>query len=410
MKENLFAFFKLVIFVFLVTLSCIGFFRWLAAGNPEQSTDKKNKNKNVDILCLGAFIVLSCTATFSSGIIPKWISELDFSNKKSADVILNLSKLGVKFLFVTLLLFVILSAFFCIVLIFLDGLKKILESLKASDKLVASALSQNPLVPLIITIGVLSTFVALPLFSKTPDSDSLFERWKSGVEFIAKTVYPQIDFSSFLQPLCTYSLIYLIVVGTGYAAFKIIYAIIKKEINKDSDRKQYSPDTKDDFLNEYANPIGFLLVGIALLYAFILVPPGSDPGSKSKFLEILLNNILIPMLAVVFITAIIIFTLEIVQLLFSLKEHAIRKQARYLFVYLVGRISILILRILAMIFDTMISVISSNQAQNALSDKLLKMEETIIDLIFYDMENELQSDTHAYNTLFSSFRSTITKK
>lgn len=269
---------------------------------------------------------------------------------------------------------------------------------------------KNPIVIVVLVWGIMALFLILPFLIGEQINDDPIQTWVNGVYKIerlfdldenkSKQQEFVVDFSlnnasndvtqfSF-KILAAYTLIYIIVLGIGIAIIKILYSIIKHTLEKSEDKS---------LLDEYSSPIALLSVGVALLWT---IRNGDLP--KEDFGETIIA-LFKSFATVIIIVALAILTLEIIRLLMDMREKIIRKEARYLFISLVGQVAILILNMLNSIYNGIKSAIDGGTRDTGLRQIGEKLEEKIIQTMDAEIDNSENP-----STTFSPFNEKITKK
>lgn len=254
---------------------------------------------------------------------------------------------------------------------------------------------KNPTVMSVVAWGVLAMFFILPFLAGRQISDPI-ENWKDGVYRIGglfKTersgVNDPADFQ--FNALASYMLVYIIVLGVGFAVEKILYAIIGHTLHEKKNR---------NLIDEYSSPIALLAVGVAILWT---IQDDKEPVEIGELLK--------SFGTVSFIFAIAILTLEVVRLLINVRENFIRQEARYLFVSLIGQSAMLLLGVLNSIYGAVNNTIGSTdntnmgQIETKLTQRMIKAMDKAIDNTDTDSKNEADS-----KTTFCPFAEKVTKK
>lgn len=303
------------------------------------------------------------------------------------------------------------------------------EELKDISKRLA-AIMKSPILIAVITWGILALFITLPFLMGNSEKGDLAETWISGVDKIVsfgsesyeKTLgsddldqgtgeseesNPGQDFSSgqseaseaensgsdnakriFYQQLLKYILVTVIVLGVAFAVFKLLYSIISRTFTVE---KAY------DLIDEYSGAIGVLSVGVAMLWTLQGNVYVMDASGK-LFLAFLKSFGM-----VMLIVALIILTLEVIRLLLDMREKLIRQEARFLFVALVGEISLLLLSAITSIYE------AANHAMGNSNDSSLEGVLNLIkEKIVWTMKKHLPASKE-YKRTFSGFSETVSK-
>jgi len=306
------------------------------------------------------------------------------------------------------------------------SLKKELKEI--CDRLVC--IMKSPVLIAVITWGILALFVTLPFLMGNSENGDPAKTWENGVYAIVsfgsdsgKVTRPsepednsmgtseksdpgqlpsvQSDKSSekqdpgssngdriFYQALIKYILLTVIVLGVSFAVFKLLYSIILRT---------FTVEKANDLIDEYSGAIGVLSVGVAMLWTL------QDNGELLDDPSGLLVEFIKAFIAVMLIVALIILTLEVIRLLLDMREKLIRSEAKFLFVALVGEVSLLLLSMLNSIYE------AANHAIGNLNDSSLeKVQDLIREKIVGTMEKHL-SYKKEYKRTFSGFSETVVK-
>lgn len=302
------------------------------------------------------------------------------------------------------------------------------------------SLMKTPILMMVITFGILATFVIIPLLmggptaqgvaeissaGQNPAEQSLAAVWKNGVLQIASffekndEAAPVPDqgtssgitetfavqkpgeeevtasnarnstYNSFSNALISYILIYIIVLGVCFAAIQIIYSIIGNCFNSKN---------SGGIIDEYSGSIGVLAVGISILWSV------KSGVLQSGDLSTILGEFIKSFVVVMLIIALGILALETIRLLMDMKEKLIRVEARYLFIAFVGFSAHLLLSMLGSVYGAVNTVIGGG-SDSELEDVQKELRVRIIK----EMENHMVS-AKDFKTTFTGFKATITKK
>lgn len=302
------------------------------------------------------------------------------------------------------------------------------------------SLMKTPILMMVITFGILATFVIIPLLmggptaqgvaeissaEQNPAEQSLAAVWKNGVLQIASffekndEAAPVPDqgtssgitetsaaqkpgeeevtasnarnstYNSFSNALISYILIYIIVLGVCFAAIQIIYSIIGNCFNSKN---------SGGIIDEYSGSIGVLAVGISILWSV------KSGVLQSGDLSTILGEFIKSFVVVMLIIALGILALETIRLLMDMKEKLIRVEARYLFIAFVGFSAHLLLSMLGSVYGAVNTVIGGG-----LDSELEDVQKELRVRIIKEMENHMVS-AKDFKTTFTGFKATITKK
>lgn len=224
-----------LVLVAAAVLTAIGIFRWLA--------DQNDRRHRLNIVSGCAFCILVLMLLSAGwGTISAVLGQCFGDSAKATESLIFTSKITIKVLIMVLIvafavLLTLTAALFAIYGLWAmihticsfdksDG-KDLEKDLKCkAEKLVV--MLRNPVFIVIITGGILAIFGIFPVvMGNAPEGEgSLAECWRWGVQKIAgfwhdkEVVFP--------QSLSIYVLIYISVLGIGYAVANIIYEIIKE--------------------------------------------------------------------------------------------------------------------------------------------------------------------------------------
>lgn len=373
-----------------------GVLRWVAP--------KADRKRRLNILGWAAFAMLSTILLVYYEIARMQGNEN--SNGMRFPVFFNVVKDGIGLLAFGLTVFSVIILIFIVALCLYKGVKililaksdtedirKELERANQRDNAFSTAI-KNPLVILVITLGIIALFFVFPLLVGEQEGKGVLESWQNGIYIIDKFVAPKPLKEPSQEPsqaLSLYMMVYLVVLGVGFAIIKIFHSIIDHTLKKHDD---------STFIDEYANPIGLLGVGVALL---LEISNGNRNRGDDHYLK-LIGGLIKNFFVVVFVIAIVVLALEIIRLLMDMKETLIRKEARYLFISLVGQAALLISGILRSVYCG-VNSISGIEENSKLGRILEKLESKIIQV----MDEEIQS-RKKYKMTFSGFDEKTTKK
>ena len=423
-----------------------GILRWLG--------DVKARRRRLKIAAVIAAILLFCIfVNFKWGDIIKVLGD-ESSSEEMTRVFIVVSKIMVKLLMlgaivgpvVVLLLFV----YFCI--------RKVLKSIfqweeKGGNRSLGDRIGNGseemkyiaklPIVKFMITWGIMAVFIIMPLLmgeQKALEPSSMSETWKNGVYriayfvgieeadgkgdiedagtgqgmggFIRDGIYRVAYFQkaegtesgesakgSFFNALGKYILDFVIVLGVGFAAVQIVYSIIDNVFSGKGERS---------LLDEYSSSIGVLAVGVSLLWTI------QDKDFLKKRPIEMITDCFKSFAHVVFIITLAILTLEIIRLLLDMREKLIRKEARHLFVSLVGQVTML----LAVVLDSIYGAVSNTIGAPSDNDAINRVKEKIKLHVVWTMEEHLEEhleegrteEIKEHNTTFSRFDKKVTRK
>lgn len=389
-----------------------------------------NEIMNTIVFCIGLGTVIVCIALIVTGIW-RWFGGADrlrrlnfsgiiavpvlsvmylfrrrrdlvelFSDSKTnaslTSLVINISKIVVKLL---MLGAVIASVLLLLVMVFLfmryvisiigkakPGNKKVLvQDLQDMSQELLEIMRTHILI-LAVTCGILAVYAVMPLLMGESQKDSLSEAWQDGVRKIADFAGSNSQEYAFL----TYTLLFIIILGVGCAVIQILYSIIKNI---------FARRNRNDIIEEYSSSMGILAVGVSILWTIqkkdvnIFAP---DSNTVVEFAKSF-GTILI-------IMAVGILTLELIRLLVDMSEKLIRIEGKYLFIFLVGQASILLLSMLNSIYGAA-NMIVGNKAGSAPD----QMEDKIRDAMIKAVEEQTDGQKNHKRT-FSGFTGKSTKK
>lgn len=412
MIENMMTYIWLTVFTVSLALTIISILRWLSVESVRE------KRLNVVGICASITLSLMILAFNWHRVAALWNQFVGMvgSNEQATTDLITTCKIIIKvFLIGTIAAFAVLLAlaallfilygiyaiFFTACSLFCNNNGKSLQNDLKNKSVKIINMFNNPIFILIITGGILAVFCIIPLIIGI-DSGSVAECWSGGLESIGKFVGS--SEGTFYENLSLYILVFISVIGIGFAACHIIYEIIKKE---------FKSEGKGSFWKEYSNSIGLITVGISLLVMITsegFTPPGS--GNWLKFF----GNALISFGSVIFIVALGIICLETIRLLIDMKEDLIRRESRYVFILVIGHCTIVFIRTLTMLYDTFSSILKGKASQDGNSiDPLDDIQEKITNRVVNDLDGEIREPNERRHNQDSTmpyhfFEEQITKK
>lgn len=117
---------------------------------------------------------------------------------------------------------------------------------------------------------------------------------------------------------------------------------------------------------------------------------------------------------VIFVIALGILTLEIVRLLIDMREKMIRKEARYLFILLVGLCTVIIIKGFSIIYNAISSILGRKDMKlEGAEDYIQTIYEHIIKNVAEDMNEEINMNNRndeGGKIPYNSFKGKTTKK
>lgn len=405
--------------ILCVVLVVTGILRWIS----------HMRSSKLKIAAWIAFVVLCLIALFNNidSVLELGNSE---TNGDVTNLFINISKITVKVLMLGVVVGSAVMLLFFVFYFMVVVIKTVCEHKKYNGALSKKlndeskelrSVLKSSLVKFVITWGILAVFVILPLLMGNSDDQSMAETWKNGIEKIASFVgtdtggygnelavqsisgedesepnnnskeYCSGEKTSFYNALAGYILIFIVVLGVGVAAVKILYSIIDNT---------FTNGNEGSLLGEYSSSIGVLAVGVALLGTF----QDKDFFSKSP-LE-MLGECVKSFSFVTVIVAVIILTLEIIRLLMDMRIKLIRQEGKYLFISLVGQASILLLVTINYVCDAVNNVIGS-----VTSSKTEQVQKEIQQKMIEAMREQLKEQRPEDKfVIFPAFSGKVTKK
>lgn len=410
---NIFAFCLYFGMMFLcVALVISGILRWIKKSG--------TRYKRMDILSWIAFVILllmfsryymghlagSNEDTNKDGVINvENLSEEGSRGSEASvmtDVFLKAAKTVVGSLIYVVILASVITMLFIVILCIYNGLKTIVHKKTVTGNSISDNFIENikqPIVIVVITLGILSFFFIFPILVAEKQGGNLIDTWMDGIIkidnlFDFKNVGGHKDNGQKDDILITYILLYIIIMGVGFAVVKLLYSVFERVLKNEE---------KTDLIDKYSSPIALLSVGVSFLYAFKVgkVPADTYGGTIWELLK--------SFVTVIFIIAIVILTLEIVRLLMDIRQKLIRQEAKYLFISLVGKAALLLLGALNSIYSAVNGMIGSLE-DTGIDQTEMELRQKIVDKMKEQMEEEEDDDDEKYIRSFLGFDEKITKK
>lgn len=408
MMTNLVTYLCILVFAFAVVMTLVGILRWVA--------DAQKRERRIAILSICSVVLL--VILFLSGnwnvVSGVWVNIPQINDNATISLI-NISKITIKVLLIVLIIaFSLILVFIAALLVVYSGRAffNTISSFKGNNKVQLNQklkedaekitiLLKNPVFIVGVAGGVLSIFFILPLLMGDEVS-SLAECWKTGVENIVSFCSNSnsdnnSDSKGFARNLSSYLLIFISIIGVGYGVGNILFEIIRERVGR-----------KNDFLKEYSSSIGLLAVGISVLL-LISFPPEVDKNTSWIKKLIAYSE---PFVTVIFVIAFGVIILEIVRLLMDMREKMIRREARYIFVLLVGLCTVIIMRTFIVVYNAIGSAVGgkSKHLERA-EERIQKVYDSIIEKIAIDMEEEIEEESRVDSKVpYNIFKGTTTKK
>lgn len=400
MTENWNTYFGILLLVFAVLMTIWGILHWIA--------DSKKRTDRLKIISICSFCVLIIFGLFYNWeSLMKSFNGGEVVNDSMTKSLINISKISIKFLLITFGVAFSFIIILIVVMLLVYSIKAIVYTISATKENDASTLQEklkqeadklmaflkNPVFIVSIAGGILALFAVLPLVMGEP-FESLADSWKSGVNKIASFASEKDGFSSNLSK---YLLIFIAIIGIGYGVGNILFEIIRERLKK-----------KNDFLKEYSTPIGLLAVGVSILL-LVAFPP--DIPEETSWVKSLLYYSE-PFIVVIFVISLGILLLEIVRLLMDMRERMIRREARYLFVLLVGLCTVIIMRAFLLGYNVFNSVLTGDNVKRESAEaRIKKISERIIEKVAKDMEKEIEHKNDNIGEIpYNIFKGKTTKK
>lgn len=400
MTENWNTYFGILLLVFAVLMTIWGILHWIA--------DSKKRTDRLKIISICSFCVLIIFGLFYNWeSLMKSFNGGEVVNDSMTESLINISKISIKFLLITFGVAFSFIIILIVVMLLVYSIKAIVYTISATKENDASTLQEklkqeadkmmaflkNPVFIVSIAGGILALFAVLPLVMGEP-FESLADSWKSGVNKIASFASEKDGFSSNLSK---YLLIFIAIIGIGYGVGNILFEIIRERLKK-----------KNDFLKEYSTPIGLLAVGVSILL-LVAFPP--DIPEETSWVKSLLYYSE-PFIVVIFVISLGILLLEIVRLLMDMRERMIRREARYLFVLLVGLCTVIIMRAFLLGYNVFNSVLTGDNVKRESAEaRIKKISERIIEKVAKDMEKEIEHKNDNIGEIpYNIFKGKTTKK
>lgn len=405
MTNDVMAYIWMLGLVTSAVLTVIGILRWLK--------DTNNRKHRLNIVsgfafCILVLLLLSVSWSPVSEVLNKWFGD----SAKATESLILTSKVTIKVLIMVLIvafavMLTLTAAWFVIYGLWAmvyticsfggtdkESLRKDLQD--KADKLVV--MLNNSIFMIIISGGVLAVFGILPVVMGTK-SGSLAKCWSSGVIEIA-ALCKDGNKMKFPGALSLYMLIYISVLGIGYAVANIIFEIIKELFNRRN---------RKSFLSEYSNSIVLLAVGISVLLMFSFWDIEKEPTWTDW-----LGNFAKSFGLVLFVIALGVLTLEIVRLIMDMKEKLIRREARYLFVMLVGQCTVIIVKALSLIYSAFSSALEGNEViLDHTEESMENVWKNILGQIDLDVNGEINGigkNKDGAETSFAVFEKKVIRK
>lgn len=450
--ENLVTYLWILALVFAVVMIFIGGLRWIANSN------KRKERLNIISICALIFFVLVLvfynwekisgiflnSAALNDDITISLVNVFKIAIKVLVIVIIAVFSLILSFMAILLVVYSVKAILHIISAVNKNDVKKLEKDLQADIEKISISL-RYPIFLVTIVVGIMALYLAFPLviggnlekenITKKAENtlnlektESITKRWIAGITEIGEfcninnndaNVNSNNDNNSdinsdnnenihnnndsdekkpnFANCLAVYTLIYILILGIVYAAGNILFEIIAERF-----------ESKKGFLKEYSNSIGLLTMGISILY--LLSSRRIDLSTKEPLK--LVGGFLESFILVIFVIALGVLTLEIVRLLMNMKEKMLRKEARYLFVLLVGLCTMLIMRAFLVIYNAISSALGRNDKWlENMEEGIKEVYHHILKKIAEDMKEEVNVDSKVNDEIpYNTFKGKVTKK
>lgn len=439
MMENLVTYLWILALVFAVVMIFIGGLRWIANSN------KRKERLNIISICALIFFVLVLVFYNWEKISGIFLNSAALNDDITISLV-NVFKIAIKVLVIVIIAVFSLILSFMAILLVVYSVKAIYKAFIKKDNAIQlkkslqeetakiTVLLKTPVFIVSIVGGILALYLLFPIIIGK-ESPSLVENWKDGVTEIVSlctnaTSEQQIEEQQetnemdselsevtgvgkgnkelvkgittvkkggFVEDLSVYTLVFILIIGIGYGVVNILFEIIKERFEK-----------KTIFLSEYSNAIGLLAVGISILLLISSLP--YDTSKKNVWNKIAFYAQ--PFVTVIFVIALGILILEIVRLLIDMREKMIRKEARYLFVLVVGLCTVIIMKAFLIVYGIFISILGKKNMQlSGAEERIQEICEQILEKVSEDMEEEMEADSRINDEIpYNTFKGKSTKK
>lgn len=382
-----------------VVLIVSAIFRWLKAEGAE------TRNKRLTMLAWIASIILLIV----------YISSYSGSLENLGDILVRHFKFDVG-----ALIFIVLAAagivpllliLICVIRGFQIIFKGIMGKSTTDEQPSLSSILKTPAVAATVAIGVFAFFFVIPFLigdtgtggAQETRSDGLLEVWMNGVEQIGSLIKePKSNPSTGKQsttPLFYYVLIYVIVLGVGTAAIKLLYGLILRTFKYDKEQNK--------LYDEYSSPIAVLIVGVSFLLALIII---EDQGIRIEEGDIWKTlGVFVQCLAMVVVLAsVAVLVVELTRRVIDIRNTLIREEAGYLSIALYTQVFLLLLGLITTICSVLNSAVggAENTRMNDIETTLKRKMTEAADKAIGEVENELKRTDQT----FPPFRAKSTKK
>lgn len=211
-----------------------------------------------------------------------------------------------------------------------------------------------------------------------PASPSTAGSQQEQLEALEQGSAPDTDFD--FRKLAGYTLLYVIILGIGFAATRILYTIIWNALTNCDESTLW---------NEYAGAIGLVAVCFSLLLASIKT---SFPNNDFKEL---LKVFSITLCFVVIVVALVALVLEVIRLIIDMRETLIKKSAKVVFIFVVGNMALLLLEIIQTLFCGLETAVGTSRQAN-IEEIIEKMEQKLVDIMNTELETNVDRDDYMF--------------
>ena len=419
--------FRVGVVIVCILLVAFGILRWLA----------HRRTKRLKIASWIAFVVL-CIITLVNNK-DSFFTSMGGQNRAELTIAcVNTAKITIKLLILGAIVGFVIMLLCCVFYFMYSVLNAVYKHHKKGDSLlcqfnekseVIKELIRTPIGILVITGGIIALFAVAPILMGDHNNSSMADTWVTGVKNIASLADPDKEKyekpvaekierllgkeeehyeksiikncdkgkTPFYNALTEYILIFIIVMGAGFVAIKILYSIINRTMENTSDKL---------LLAEYSGSIGVLSVGVALLWTMQRRDFLNDSPMK------LLSDCTMSFIMVTFIVVASILTFEFIYLLMDMWEKLIRQEARYLFISLVGQVSLLLLGATNSIYEAVSNAIgtAANSNMDNMDEVYEKMQRKMIETMREQIEEPAGKNRRDEMVVFPSFSEKVTKK
>ena len=312
------------------------------------------------------------------------------------------------------LIFIVLVAagsvpFLLVLICVIKGISIIFKGVQGKDRTdrqsPLSKILKTPVVAATVAVGIVSIFFIIPFLISETKSGGPLKIWVDGVTEInsllsvaesdtpvsvAKPASQGIE-----QAIICYVLIYVIVLGAGTAAVKLLFGLICRTFKYD--------ENQNKLYDEYSSPVAILIVGVAFLLALIEIDDFTSKGPW-KTLGIFVQYLVM----VVVLAAIVVLVVELTRRVINITDKLIREEAGYLGIALYAQVFLLLLGLITAICSALNSAVGS--AENTRMDEIeSKLKQRMVEAANRAIEGIDKEQKKAGQT-FPPFKGKSTKK